>query len=263
MWDPFWFTDPEMAPKFCCCWQNTEGLLSRVSGKLFVMRCSDYPRPVFTLIFAPVHNLCSCQELLWKTLQGEVRETITTGREKTVPLTRAYLLPSRIVSLLSIFRSLHHISKLVLPLAWLQTLHTRNNICFSWSLIPLLHCCKLLKWGTDVSPLLWGVEVSSPVSAKCPSTPKPEGCRSLNTGSAVSHWELVKRGLEKLSCDGADSSCWKEQLGVPSFPSPELFSFMLRLCDATLNLLALGQQKGSKTPGFAAGSSLLLHFLKG
>lgn len=125
------------------------------------MRCSDYPRPVFTLIFAPVHNLCSCQELLWKTLQGEVRETITTGREKTVPLTRAYLLPSRIVSLLSIFRSLHHISKLVLPLAWLQTLHTRNNICFSWSLIPLLHCCKLLKWGTDVSPLLWGVEVSS------------------------------------------------------------------------------------------------------
>lgn len=87
-------------------------------------------------------------------------------------------------------------------------------------------------------PLLpGGVEVSPPVSAKSPSIPKPEGCRSLIAGSAVSHREVVKRGLDKISSDEADSSCWREQLGVPSFPSPALLSFVLRLGDVTLNLV--------------------------
>lgn len=118
-------------------------------------------------------DLCSSPQLV--PLPGAAMESTTRGRqrdnnyrqgENTVPLTAVHLLPSRIVSLLSIFRSLHHIARLLLPLAWLQTLHRRNHICFPWSLISLLHCCKLLEWGNRRIPSSLGVWGFTPSFSK-------------------------------------------------------------------------------------------------
>lgn len=36
--------------------------------------------------------------------------------------------------------------------------------------------------------------------------------------SSFPQQSLVKRGMEELSCDGADSPLWKEQLGALSCP---------------------------------------------
>lgn len=99
MWHLFWLTDPEMSPRFCCHWQNTELLLSWVPGKLFVTRYSDYPRPVFTRSFVLVHSSCVCQELLLKTLKGGGQWEKKPQGKNTAPFTTLLLYPSGRVSL--------------------------------------------------------------------------------------------------------------------------------------------------------------------
>lgn len=49
--------------------------------------------------------------------------------ENSVLLSTVNLPPSRIVNLLSIFRSLRSRARLLLSLAWLQTLQRRNHVC--------------------------------------------------------------------------------------------------------------------------------------
>lgn len=54
--------------------------------------------------------------------------------------------------------------------------------------------------------------------------------------SSLPQQSPVKRGMEELRCDGADSPFWKEQLGVPGCPPPALPSFTLRLYKIMLSL---------------------------